>query len=63
MSVHSKFKSVACMSLFLWASNTGGLGGHGPPLFCIAKKKKGNKGEKMKIFETETIKRFSLSLF
>ena len=32
MSVHSKLKSVACMSLLLWAGNTGGVwggGGHG----------------------------------
>ena len=45
MSVHSKLKSVACMSLLLWAGNTGGVWGGGM--------------EKIKNFKTETIKRLS----
>lgn len=43
MSVQSKLKSVACISLLLWAGNNGGLGAMVPPLFFAAKRKKGNR--------------------
>ena len=65
-SVHSKFRLVACISLLLCyrAGNTGGPRGHDPPpvplfSFCVAKRKKGNKGKK-ETFKAETIKRLSL---
>ena len=42
------------------AGNTGGAGGSmAPSLFCIAKRKKGNKGKKRKGFKAETIKKLS----
>ena len=63
MSVHSKFKAVACISLLLlYRAATPGAGGWGSwsPTFLPSKKeKKGNKGEKIKNFKTETIKRLS----
>ena len=43
MRVQSKLKSVACISLLLWAGNNGGLGAMVPPPFFAAKRKKGNR--------------------
>ena len=59
MNVHSKFKSVACISLLLCyrAGDTTGVGGGWlppPPLFCLAKRRKRKQGEKIKKFKTET---------
>ena len=70
MSVHSKFKSVACISLLLCyrVGNTSEVGGRGagPPLFCLAKRKKGNKG-KNKEFQNrnykKTVTHVKMSLF
>ena len=49
---------MAYISLLLWAGKTGGLGGYGSTIFCIAKKK-GSKEEEIKNFKTKTIKRLS----
>ena len=68
MSVQSKLKSVACISLLLWAGNNGGLGAMVPPLFFCSKKKK-RKQEKTRYFITEIFqnrsisKQFKMSLF
>lgn len=35
-------------------------GVHGPQLFCVAKRKRGNKGKKEQSFKEETIERLSL---
>ena len=67
MRVQSKLKSVACISLLLWAGNNGGLGAMVPPLFFAAKRKKGK--EKTRYFITEIFqnrsisKQFKMSLF
>ena len=59
------FITLPCkMKLIFRVGNTGegwGQGGHAPPhpLFCIAKRKNGNKGESRKDFKAETIKRLS----
>ena len=36
---------------FKMAGDTGGRGGHGPALFCIENRKRGNKGEKEKLLK------------
>ena len=36
-----------------------GAGDHGPALFCVAKRKNGNKGKSRKDFKAEAIKRLS----
>ena len=53
MSVQSKLKSVACISLLLWAGNNGGLGAMVPPLFLQQKEKK--ETGKNKVFHNRNI--------